>query len=75
MKCPSCASPALDLAQLAAKLRRGAALMIGQGDYEAYAAHRRANHPDEPLMPREDYFLERQASRFGDGGRRAFRCC
>lgn len=75
MKCRICASPGLDLARLAAKLRRGAELMIGQGDYEAYAAHRRKNHPSEPVMTREDYFLERQASRFGEGGRRAFRCC
>lgn len=49
--------------------------MIGQGDYDVYVAHRRANHPDEPLMTREEFFLERQASRFGEGGRRAMRCC
>jgi uncharacterized short protein YbdD (DUF466 family) len=75
MKCRICASPGLDLPRLAAKLRQGAQLMIGQGDYEAYAAHRRVNHPDEPAMTREDYFRERQASRFGEGGRSAFRCC
>lgn len=75
MKRRICASPGLDLATLAKKLRRGAELMIGQGDYEAYAAHRRVNHPDEPSMTREDYFRERQASRFGEGGRTAFRCC
>ncbi|MBY6242558.1 YbdD/YjiX family protein [Methylosinus sp. Sm6] len=75
MSCRICAPSALDLAALAKKLRRGAELMIGQGDYEAYAAHRRANHPDEPVMTRDDYFRERQASRFGEGGRRAFRCC
>lgn len=75
MKCRICASPGLDLSRLAAKLRQGAQLMIGQGDYETYAAHRRANHPAEPVMTREEFFLERQASRFGEGGRRAFRCC
>jgi len=75
MSCTICGLPALDLAKLAAKLRAGANLMVGQGDYDAYAAHRRANHPDEPVMTREAYFLERQANRFGEGGSRALRCC
>jgi uncharacterized short protein YbdD (DUF466 family) len=75
MKCRTYASPGLDLSRLAAKLRQGAQLMIGQGDYDAYAGHRRARHPDEPVMTREEYFRERQASRFGEGGRRALRCC
>ncbi|OAI29956.1 hypothetical protein A1351_10035 [Methylosinus sp. R-45379] len=75
MSCTICGLPALDLAKLGRKLRDGARLMIGQGDYEAYLAHRRANHPDEPTMTHEEFFLERQASRFGEGGRRAMRCC
>jgi len=75
MSCTICGLPALDLAKLGSKLREGARLMIGQGDYDVYVAHRRANHPDEPLMTREEFFLERQASRFGEGGRRAMRCC
>jgi uncharacterized short protein YbdD (DUF466 family) len=76
MSCVTCGSPALDLSRrIAATLRQGARLMIGQGDYDAYAAHRRANHPDEPVMTREEFFLERQACRFGAGGRSALRCC
>ncbi|PWB94839.1 YbdD/YjiX family protein [Methylosinus sporium] len=75
MSCTICGLPALDLSKLGQKLRNGARLMIGQGDYEAYVAHRRENHPDEPAMTREEFFLERQASRFGEGGRRALRCC
>ena len=75
MDCPSCRPLPLDLSSLAKKLRAGAELMVGQGDYDAYVAHRRRSHPHEPLMTREEYFFERQASRFGEGGARSFRCC
>jgi uncharacterized short protein YbdD (DUF466 family) len=73
MEC--CKPPRLDLARLAKKLRAGASLMVGQPDYDVYATHRRANHPGDPVMSREEFFLERQARRFGEGGKRAFRCC
>jgi uncharacterized short protein YbdD (DUF466 family) len=56
-------------------MRQGAKLMVGQPDYDAYVAHRKTRHADEPIMTREEFFLERQASRFGEGGRAAFRCC
>jgi len=75
LSCANCTSLKLDLSRLAFKLRAGARLMVGQGDYEAYAAHRQARHPGEPVMTREEYFFERQASRFGEGGSRALRCC
>jgi uncharacterized short protein YbdD (DUF466 family) len=75
MNCLTCKPSGLDLAALAKKLRHGASLMIGQGDYDAYAAHRVATHPEESLMTREEYFLARQARRFGEGGERGFRCC
>ena len=65
----------LDLSRLATKLRAGASLMVGQPDYDVYAKHRRENYPGDPIMSREEFFLERQARRFGEGGERAFRCC
>jgi uncharacterized short protein YbdD (DUF466 family) len=70
-----CGLPGLDLSKLVGKLREGASLMVGQPDYESYVAHRRARHDDKPVMTREEFFLERQAARFGEGGARAFRCC
>ena len=73
MEC--CKPLRLDLSRLATKLRAGAALMVGQPDYDVYAAHRRETHPGDPIMSREEFFLERQARRFGEGGERAFRCC
>jgi uncharacterized short protein YbdD (DUF466 family) len=46
--------------------------VIGLPDYEAYLAHRRANHPDEPLMSREAFYRNRQEARFSNG---QGRCC
>jgi len=76
MDCPNCALPRLDLSRLAARLREGANLMVGQPDYDVYARHREARHPGEAVMTREEFFLERQARRYGEGGgARVFRCC
>jgi uncharacterized short protein YbdD (DUF466 family) len=81
MECLNCSLSRLDLGRLAAKLRSGAGLMVGQPDYDTYARHRGTKHPGEPLMSREEFFLERQARRFGEGvgapggGLRGFRCC
>jgi uncharacterized short protein YbdD (DUF466 family) len=75
MECLNCGPLRLDLSRLAKKLRSGANLMVGQPDYDAYAIHRRARHPGEPMMSREEFFLDRQAQRFGEGGSRALRCC
>lgn len=69
-----CIPPGLDLRKLAGKLRAGAKLMVGQGDYDAYVAHVRATHDAEP-MTREAFFRARENARFGVGGERAFRCC
>jgi uncharacterized short protein YbdD (DUF466 family) len=49
-----------------------ARLMIGLPDYETYLAHRRAAHPGEPAMSRDEFHRERTARRYGDG---ASRCC
>jgi uncharacterized short protein YbdD (DUF466 family) len=46
--------------------------VIGLPDYEAYVAHRRATHPEEPLMSREAFYRNRQQARFGSG---QGRCC
>jgi uncharacterized short protein YbdD (DUF466 family) len=76
MDCPSCAPWRLDLTRLAAKLRAGAELMVGQPDYDAYLRHRETAHADAPVMTREEFFVERQARRYGEGGgARVFRCC
>jgi len=54
-------------------LSETADLMVGVPDYNAYVAHVTALHPEAEAMTREAFFRERQAARYGAGGR--FRCC
>jgi uncharacterized short protein YbdD (DUF466 family) len=70
-----CGLSASDLKKLAGKLRDGARLMIGQGDYDAYVAHMRARHAGKEIMTRTAFFRAREDARFGVDGSRAFRCC
>ena len=56
-----------------ATLRRTAHLMVGLPDYDDYVRHRRASHPDEPVMDRTTFFRERQQARYG--GKGGGRCC
>lgn len=53
----------------------GARLMVGQGDYETYAAHIRQTHPDRPPMTEKEFFRNRENARFGVGNTAGFRCC
>ena len=46
---------------------RAARLMVGVPDYETYVAHRRANHPDQPIMTYVEFFRERQQARYAVG--------
>jgi uncharacterized short protein YbdD (DUF466 family) len=52
-----------------------ARLMVGVPDYDGYVAHRRAKHPGEPVMSYEEFFRERQQSRYGENGGKITRCC
>ena len=54
---------------------RAARLMVGIPDYDTYVQHRRANHPDEPIMSYEEFFRERQEARFAVGKGRFRGCC
>ncbi len=54
---------------------RTARLMVGFPDYNAYVAHRQAQHPGDAIMSREDFFRERQLSRYGANGGKISRCC
>ena len=55
-------------------LKRTARLMVGVPDYDTYVAHRRAAHPDEPVMSRAEFVAERTERRFGGSGGIS-RCC
>ena len=52
-----------------------ARLMVGVPDYETYVAHRRVNHPDQPVMTYEAFFRERQEARYAVGKGRFRGCC
>ena len=52
-----------------------ARLMVGMPDYEAYVSHRKLAHPGEPVMTYEEFFRERQSSRYGENGGKISRCC
>ena len=52
-----------------------ARLMVGVPDYETYVAHRRANHPDQPVMTYEEFFRERQEARYSVSKGRFRGCC
>ena len=54
---------------------RTARLMVGVPDYDAYVAHRHRMHPGEPVMSYEEFFRERQSSRYGEGSGKISRCC
>lgn len=53
----------------------GARLMVGQGDYGAYADHVRRTHPDQEPMSETEFFRNRENARFGVGNTSGFRCC
>ncbi|MGD0183663.1 MAG: YbdD/YjiX family protein [Roseiarcus sp.] len=52
-----------------------ARLMVGVPDYDAYVAHRRVTHPDQPIMTYKEFFRERQEARYAVGKGRFRGCC
>lgn len=62
----------MDAYDLFLGMRRAARLMVGVPDYDAYVAHRRRLHPDEPVMSYEEFFRAAQDRRYGAG---SARCC
>jgi uncharacterized short protein YbdD (DUF466 family) len=54
---------------------RAARLMVGVPDYETYVAHRRAEHPDEPVMTYEEFYQNRLQARYTIDKDRLRGCC
>lgn len=63
------------LRNLAKSVASTARLMVGVPDYEAYVRHRQDMHPGEPVMSYEEFFKERQNSRYATTGGKISRCC
>jgi uncharacterized short protein YbdD (DUF466 family) len=57
------------------RLSQCGCLMVGVPDYDAYVAHVARAHPGRAPMTYVEFFRERQAARYGDGGTRGMRCC
>jgi uncharacterized short protein YbdD (DUF466 family) len=57
------------------RLRDIARLMVGIPDYEVYVQHRRTAHPGEPIMSYEEFFRERQDSRYAVERGKLRGCC
>jgi uncharacterized short protein YbdD (DUF466 family) len=49
--------------------------MVGIPDYDTYVAHVTRTHPGQVPMTYQEFFRERQAARYGDGGTSGMRCC
>ena len=52
-----------------------ARLMVGVPDYQNYVEHRKAFHPNEPIMTYEQFFRERQNARYACGNGWFRGCC
>lgn len=57
------------------RLQQTGRLMVGFPDYDNYVAHRKVTHPEEPIMTYEEFFRERQVSRYTGANGRIGRCC
>jgi uncharacterized short protein YbdD (DUF466 family) len=57
------------------RVAQTARLMVGVPDYETYVAHRRVNHPGQPVMTYEEFFRERQEARYAVRKGRFRGCC
>ncbi len=49
--------------------------MVGVPDYQTYVEHRRAFHPEKPIMTYEEFFRERQNARYAVEKGRFKGCC
>ena len=63
------------IARLWGRAVQTARLMVGIPDYDTYVAHRRTQHPGEPVMSYTEFFRERQQARYGCTGGRISGCC
>jgi uncharacterized short protein YbdD (DUF466 family) len=64
-----------EVRQVYLRLRQTGRLMIGVPDYDTYVTHRRTTHPGEPIMTYEEFFRNRQESRYGFAPGKIGRCC
>jgi len=71
----SCRAWIASASEFLRRVRQTANLMVGIPDYDAYLAHRRAHHPHELPLTREEFVRNRTDSRYGVGTGKMTRCC
>jgi uncharacterized short protein YbdD (DUF466 family) len=54
------------------KLLSSMKALVGMPDYDRYVEHRRVCHPGEPILSRQEHYVEYVQRRYGTGGGR---CC
>jgi len=57
------------------RVKQTTRLMVGIPDYDNYVRHRQTTHPDLPVMTYEEFFIERQQSRYLGANGRIGKCC
>lgn len=75
MTCRVCGLTLPDAGELGRFVKQTARLMVGVPDYDTYVAHRQANHPDQPVMTKPEFFRNSQDRRYGGSTNGVFRCC
>ncbi|HWK42722.1 MAG TPA: YbdD/YjiX family protein [Croceibacterium sp.] len=60
---------------LKAQLTHAGQMLVGMPSYDTYLAHMAKHHPGGATMSYREFFNNRQAARFGGGGKGGFRCC
>jgi uncharacterized short protein YbdD (DUF466 family) len=65
----------LDLTTCREWLVRLCRSMVGIPDYDTYVRQRRQSHPGARVMTYEEFFRERQASRYAVGAGKIRGCC
>jgi uncharacterized short protein YbdD (DUF466 family) len=56
-----------DLKRVLRRLRETCLLMVGIPDYDRYVEHMKIYHPERSAMTQEEFFWDRQKSRYADG--------
>ncbi|PKU22656.1 YbdD/YjiX family protein [Telmatospirillum siberiense] len=57
----------MDVKTLLFRLKETCLLMVGIPSYDRYVEHMRTHHPDRPVMTAEEFFWDRQKSRYTAG--------
>lgn len=65
-------TPIIGIARAARYFGQSLRLMVGVPEYSTYVAHMQDKHPEQPVMPYQEFFRERQEARYGG---KIGRCC